>query len=107
MSLATQDENSFELLTCLAMEAAIQGKWDSVAQLYDRRAKVGDLHSVSHEVATKLLQYDQWIMTRIQDVKILVQHELRETQQHRRSLEGLKRQWVPLQPDHALHRLSI
>ncbi|MDH5564535.1 MAG: hypothetical protein OEY91_13055 [Nitrospirota bacterium] len=107
MSLATQEEHSFEQLTCLAMEAATQGKWDSVAQLYDRRANVGDLHSVSHEVATKLMQYDQWIMARIQDVKILVQHELRETEQHRRSLEGLKRQWAPLQPDHALHRLSI
>ena len=107
MSLATQDENSVEHLTWLAMEAATQGKWDSVAQLYDRRANVADRHSVSHEVSRKLMPYDQWIMARIQDVKMLVQHELREAQQHRRSLEGLKRQWAPLQPDHALHRLSI
>jgi len=107
MSPSTQKEHCLEELTCLAMEAAAQGQWDVVARLYDRRAKAKDWSSVSPDVATKLMQTDHWIMARIQEVKILMQQQLRESQQQRRSLEGLKRQWAPLRPDPALHRLSI
>ena len=38
MSQVNEGESEFEQLTSMAMEAATQGKWDSVAQLYDRRA---------------------------------------------------------------------
>jgi len=107
MSPSTQEEDALEQLTSMAMEAATQGKWDFVAQFYDRRARIGTLGSVSKEVAIKLMQYDQWIMARILEVQTLVQQQLGEAQQHRRSLEGLKRQWVTHQPVQAQHRLSI
>jgi hypothetical protein len=107
MSQSIEEEGVLERLTGMAMEAATQGKWDSVAQLYDRRARISALGSVSQEVATKLMLHDQWILTRIREVQTLIQHQLREAQQHRRSLEGLKRQWVTHQPDQAQHRLTI
>ena len=110
MSQATQAENALEQLinlTDMALEAARLGKWESVAEVYDRRARIGALDSIPREVAMKLMQYDQWIMTRIREVQSLVQHQLREAEQHRRSLEGLKRQWVTTQPAQAQHRLSI
>lgn len=107
MSQSIQEKDALEELTCMAMEAALQGKWDSVAQFYDHRARIGTLGSVSREVAMKLMQDDQWIMTRIREVQALVQQQIGEAQQHRRSLEGLKRQWVTHQPAQAQHRLSI
>jgi len=107
MSSLTQEEVALEQLTGMAREAAVQGRWDSVVEFYDRRARIVSLGSVSREVAMKLMQYDQWIMTRIREVQTLVQQQLGEAQQHRRSLEGLKRQWVTHQPAQAQHRLSI
>lgn len=107
MSQVNEGENVFEQLTNMAMEAATQGKWDSVAQLYDRRTRAGSLHTVPRDVAKKLMQYDQWIMTRIREVQTLTLQQLGEAQQHRRRLEGLKRQWVTHQPAQAQHRLSI
>ena len=108
MSHANEQEKVLEQLTSMAMEAAIQGKWDSVAQFYDRRARTGYLNNkVSRDVASKLMHYDQWIMTRIRDVQVLTQQQLREAQQYRRKLEGLKRQWASHHPVQALHRLSV
>ena len=107
MSQANERGTVFEQLTNMAMEAAIQGKWGSVAQLYDRRAHAGSLDTVSRDVAKKLMQYDQWIMTRIREVQTLAQQQLGETQQYRRKLEGLKRQWAGQSLVQARHRLSI
>ena len=107
MNQANEGENVFEQLTSMAMEAAIQGKWDSVAQFYDRRARVGSLDTVPRNVAKKLMQYDQWIMSRIREVQTLTQQQLGEVQQHRRRLDGLKRQWANHSPVQARHRLSI
>ncbi len=107
MSHVNEGENVFEQLTSMAMEAATQGKWDSVARFYDRRARAGSLDTVPRNVAKKLLQYDQWIMTRIREVQTLTQQQLGEAQQHRRRLEGLKRQWAGQNPVQARHRLSI
>ena len=107
MSLPNEGETVFERLTSMAMEAAIQGKWGSVAQFYDRRARVGSLDTVPRDVAKKLMQYDQWIMTRIREVQTLTQQQLGEAQQHRRRLEGLKRQWAGQNLVQARHRLSI
>ena len=106
MSSATLGTSVFEQLTNMAMEAAIQGKWDAVAQLYDRRARAGSLKNMSREVAKKLIQYDQWIMNRIREVQTLTQQQLREAQQLRRQLDGFKRQWAN-SPIQARHRLSI
>ena len=107
MKPSTEEGCGLEELTVLAMEAAEQGQWDAVARLYDCRAKVGDWSSVSPDLAKKLMETDCWIMARIQEVKNLIQAQLREVQQQRRGLEGLKRQWAPLRPEAALHRLSI
>ncbi len=107
MNQANEGENVFEQLTSMAMEAATQGKWNSVAQLYDRRARAGSLASVPRDVAKKLMKYDKWIMTRIREVQTLTQQQLGEAQQYRRRLEGLKRQWAGHSPVQARHRLSI
>jgi hypothetical protein len=107
MSQANEGENVFEQLTSMAMEAATQGKWDSVAQFYDRRARAGSLDTVPRDVAKKLMQYDQWIMNRIREVQTLTQLQLGVVQQHRRRLEGLKRQWAGQNLVQARHRLSV
>lgn len=107
MSQGNEGERVFEELTSMAMEAAAQGKWDSVAQFYDRRARAGTLDTVSRSVAEKLMQCDQWIMTRIREVQILTQQQLDEAQQHRRKLKGIKRQWAGQNLVQARHRLSI
>ncbi|MDH3769446.1 MAG: hypothetical protein OET79_00460 [Nitrospirota bacterium] len=107
MSQANEGDNVFEQLTSMAMEAATQGKWDSVAQFYDRRARAGSLDTVPRDVAKKLMQCDQWIMTRIREVQTLTQQQLGEAQHYRRRLEGLKRQWAGQNLVQARHRLSI
>lgn len=107
MSEANPDEAIFEQLTNEAMEAAIQGKWDSVAHLYDRRAKAGSLEAVPRDVAKQLIKSDEWIITRIRDVQTLIHDQLGESQEHRRRLDGLKRQWGSQSPVQASHRLSV
>ncbi len=107
MSEANAEEAVFEQLTNKAMEAAIQGKWDSVAYFYDRRANAGSLDSLPRDVAKKLMKSDQWIINRIRDVQTLIQDQIGESQQHRRRLDGLKRQWGSQSPLQASHRLSI
>ncbi len=101
-------ENSlFEQLTNKAMEAAVQGKWDTVAQFYDRRAKAGSFDTIPRDVAKKLMQIDQWIMIRIREVQTLTLQQLEEAQQHRRQLEGVNRQWASQSPGQAQYRLSV
>ncbi len=107
MSETYAEEATFEQLTIKAMEAAIQGKWDSVAHFYDRRANVGSLEALPRDVAKKLMHIDQWIITRIRDVQTLIQDQLGEAQQYRRRLEGLKRQWGSQSPVQASHRFSV
>lgn len=107
MSKVNEGENVFEQLTRMAMEAATQGKWDSVAQIYDRRASVGSLDTIPKDVVKKLMQNDKWIMNRIREVQALTQQQLGEVQQYRRRLEGLKRQWAGQNLVQARHRLSI
>ncbi len=102
-----EKERVLEQLTSMAMEAATQGRWHSVTQLYDRRAQTGFLGNVSQDVANKLIHIDQWIMNRIREVQTLAQQQLGESQQHRRRLEGLKRQWAGQDLDQTRHRLSI
>ena len=107
MSQVTEDNGLLEQLTREAFDAAMQGKWDHVAQFYDRRARSGLLEGVSSSVAKKLLQYDQWIMTRIREVQALTQQQIGEAQDHRRRLETLKRQWIGSNNFQIRHRLSI
>ncbi len=107
MSEMDEKERVLEQLTGKAMEAATQGKWDSVAQFYDRRAQTGFLTHVSQEFANKLMQVDIWVITRIREVQTLTQQLLEEAQQHRRKLDGVKRQWAGQNLVQAQHRLSI
>ena len=107
MSQTHEKEAVFEQLTSMAMEAATLGKWDSVAQFYDRRASAGSPETLPRDVAKKLMQVDKWIMTRIREVQALTQQQLGEAQQCRRQLEGLKRQWANRNLVQARHRLSV
>ncbi len=107
MSKANAEKTLFEQLTNKAMEAAIQGKWDSVAHFYDRRAKAGSLEAVPRDVARLLIKSDEWIITRIRDVQTLIHDQLGESQEHRRRLDGLKRQWGSQSPVQTSHRLSV
>ncbi len=107
MSAAIVKETKFEQLTNMAMEEATQGKWDSVAKFYEQRASAGSLEAIPRDIAKKLIQSDQWIMSRIREVQTLTQQQLREAQQHRRQLEGVKRQWASQHPGQPQYRLSV
>ncbi len=96
-----------ERLTRKACTAASHGKWDEVIRLYDQRACEGWLDDVSPDVAGKLMKYDQWVMTRIKEIQALILQQLGETQDHRRKLASVKRQWVGPNAGQARHRLSI
>lgn len=103
----TKIEQKIERLTQKAKEAAEQGQWGTVAQFYASRARAGSLDKVSRDVAETLMQYDQWVMARIREVQSLIQQQLGEAQQHRRKLDGVKRQWASQNLVQARHRLSI
>lgn len=103
----TAGEQRLEQLTRNALKAASDGKWHEVIQLYDQRGQAGWLDDVSPDVARQLMKYDQWVMTRIQEVQALTLQQMRETQDHRRKLESVKRQWVGQNTGQAQHRLSI
>lgn len=103
----TEGEKLLGQLTHEAFQAASHGKWSEVVQLYDRRARAGLLENVSPHVAKQLMKYDQWMMTRIQEVQALTQQHLGEAQDHRRKLESIKRQWAGPNTVQARHRLSV
>lgn len=107
MSQMTEGEKRLEQLTRKAFKAASHGKWDEVIRLYDQRGQAGWLDDVSPDVAGQLMKYDQWVMTRIQEVQALTLQQLGETQDHRRKLASVKRQWVGPNAGQARHRLSI
>ncbi len=107
MSAVNVKESKFEQLTNMAMEAATQGKWDSVAYFYEQRAHAGSFEAIPADVAKKLMHIDQWIINRIRDVQTLIQDQLGEAQQYRRRLEGLKRQWGSQSPVQGSHRFSV
>jgi tRNA A37 N6-isopentenylltransferase MiaA len=107
MSQITEADRLLEHLTQEAMDAATEGKWDQVAQFYERRASGELLQNVSPDVARKLIPYDQWMMTRIREVQALTQQHLNEAQDHRRRLETLKRQWIGNQAVQGRHLMSI
>ena len=103
----TEREKLLGQLTHKAFQAASHGKWSEVIQLYDQRARAGLLENVSPHVAKQLMKYDQWMMTRIQEVQALTQQHLGEAQDHRRKLESVKRQWAGPNTVQARHRLSV
>jgi len=103
----TEDEKLFEQLTRKALQAASDGKWNDVVQLYDQRAQAGFPGAISPHVAKQCMQYDQWLITRIQEVQALTQQHIGEAQDHRRKLEAFKRQWASHSSDQARYRLSI
>jgi len=107
MSQMTEGEKRLEQLTRKAFTAASHGKWSEVIQLYDQRGRAGWLDDVSPVVARQLMKYDQWVMTRIQEVQALIMQQLGEAQDHRRRLASLKQQWVGPNINQARHRLSV
>ncbi len=107
MGPVLEHDQLVEELTLKAIAAAETGHWDQVAQLYKQRENSGKLETVSQDVAKKLVECDQWMMTRIREVQALTKQYLGEAQEHRRRLEGVKRQWVSHHTTSAHHRLSI
>ena len=107
MSQVTEGEKRLDQLTRKACKAASLGNWSEVIQLYDQRACAGWLDDVSPHVAGQLMKFDQWVMTRIQEVQALTLQQLGEAQDSRRKLESVKRQWVGQNADQTQHRLSI
>ena len=101
----TEVDTLLEQLTQEALEAAKEGKWDQVAKLYDRRAFDGQLVKASPETREKLIQWDQWIITRTKEAQAAVRQSLQGVQNQRRKLDLLKRQWggtAFVQPRHLL-----
>ena len=107
MNQVAKEDNVFEQITKMAIEAAIQGKWGTVAQYYEQRARAGSFDTIPVDVAKKLMQADQWIMSRIREVQVLTQQQIGAAQQNRRELEGVKRQWAGQTLGQARYRLSI
>ena len=107
MGPVLEHDQSVEELTQNAMAAAETGHWDQVVQLYEQRANSGRLENVSPDVAKKLVECDQWMMTRIREVQALTKQYLGEAQDRRRRLESVKRQWVSHHTMPTHHRLSI
>lgn len=103
----THEEELLEQLTRKAFEAARKGKWNEVIQLYEQRVRSVFPEGLSPDVAKQLMKYDQWMVTRIQEVQALTRQQLGETQGHRRQLEALKRKWVDQHTVLPQHRLSI
>ena len=107
MSQLSEGDSAVERLTREAIDAATEGKWEQVAQLYEHRASSGILEKVSPDLAKKLIPLDRWMMARIREVQALTQLHLEEAQDHRRRLETLKRQWIGSNNFQIRHRLSI
>ncbi len=107
MSPVLESDQVVEALTQKAVTAAETGQWDQVVKFYEERENSGHLAKVSPEVAKKLIKCDQWVMTRIREVQALTKQALGEAQEHRRRLEGVKRQWLSQQTTQTHHRLSI
>ncbi len=107
MIVVTEEEQTLVDLTCKAREAAVTGQWDLVIDYYTQRGASGFLKDVSPKVAKELVTNDKWMMTRIREVQALTQQNLGAVQDHRRKLDGLKRQWVAHQTGPIQHRLSI
>ena len=112
MSQVTEEgENVFEQLTSMAMEAATQGKWDAVAQFYDRRARAGSLDTnvpsgcCQETHAVRSMDHD----SHSRSTSPHTATAWRSCNSHRRRLEGLKRQWAgqdtgssPTSPEHLM-----
>ncbi len=107
MSIVTEEEQTLVDLTYKAREAAVAGQWALVIDYYAQRGALGFLKDVSPKVANELVTNDKWMMTRIREVQALTQQNLGAIQDHRRKLDGLKRQWVAHQAVPIQHRLSI
>ena len=103
----TAIDRLLEQLTREALEAAKEGKWDQVANLYDRRASGGQLEQASPEIARKLVKWDQWLIARTREVQAATQQNLVEVQDRRRKLDILKRQWGGTASVQARHLLSV
>jgi hypothetical protein len=96
-----------EQLTQKAIEAALDGKWDQVIALYDRRVSQGELKSISPGITRTLVQSDQWLVARVREAQAAIQQNLLDIQDQRRKLEVLKRQWGGNSIAQARHLLTI
>jgi hypothetical protein len=96
-----------EQLTQDAIEAALDGNWDQVSALYERRVLQGPLNHISPGLTQTLVKCDQWLITRVREAQAAIQQNLLEIQDQRRKLEILKRQWGGSSTAQARHLLTI
>ncbi len=96
-----------EQLTQNALEAARHGQWDQVIVLYDQRLSQGPQQSLSLDTIQVLMESDQWLMARVQEVQAAINQHLNDIQDHRRKLGVLKRQWGENSTTPVRHLLSI
>lgn len=89
------------------LEAARNGKWDQAIALYDRRLSEGQLTSYTPEMIKLLVQWDQWLITRIREAQAAILQNLLEIQDQRRKLEILKSQWGGKASGEVRHLLTI
>ena len=97
----------FEQLTQDAIEAALEGQWDQVIALYDRRMFQGQRSQLSPEISHKIVKLDQWLINRIREVQAGIRQNIFEIQDNRRKLEILKRQWGGTSTAEARHFQTI
>jgi hypothetical protein len=94
-------------LTQEALEAARKGQWDQVIALYGRRAAKEQLDRLAPGMTQTLMEWDQWLITRIREVQGAIQQNLFDIQDQRRKLEMLKGQWGGSSPTRARHLLTV
>lgn len=94
-------------LTRDAIEAARDGKWDHAIFLYNQRLALGGLQGISPEIIRSLIEWDQWLIARVQEVRAAIHQNLLDIQDQRRQLEALKRQWGGNTANQARHLLTV
>ncbi len=94
-------------LTQDALEAARNGQWDQVIALYNHGLSQKSFKDVSPESIQSIVEWNQWLIARVQEARAAIQQNLIDIQDQRRQLEVLKRQWGANSPSQARHLLTV
>jgi hypothetical protein len=80
-------EDTAEKLTLQAVQAAEEGRWDTVDLCYQRRSELFRVNDVSRSLARRLHPLDSRIHDRLRMATMSIQHLLTEVASKRRLLE--------------------
>jgi hypothetical protein len=86
-------ERQIETLTRKAVNAAEEGRWNVVIDVYRNRGEQADLEQISPAMAQRIMALDEWILQKIKMVQAATAQQIMELQEKRRKLSVLKRQW--------------